>query len=70
MKIGCKMNKHKEFMTLLSELGDAGADAQTKFCEYLEAVSRVRAISDQIANYTKDYLSKPHIDLEDFEIDG
>jgi predicted component of type VI protein secretion system len=61
---------HKKFFQLMNKLADAAKESKSKYLDYLASVVEQRKTAEELAQFIDEYTSKPHIEVEDFEIDG
>lgn len=60
-------------MNILKALDEAGKSAnnlEEKYLLYLEAVRSARIKFEELASACEEVINKPHLRIDDFEIDG
>ena len=61
---------HKELFEKMNKMIAAGDKSRAKYLEYVSTVAEYRAAVDELSVFLRDYINMPHIQVEDFEIDG
>lgn len=61
---------NKEVIQLTQDLGIALSLIEKAYLDYISAVKNASSIAEELKLATNNLLSKPHIDIEDFEIDN
>ena len=62
--------KRKNLTELRLDLGIALDRIDAAYAQYITAIKVAAKISKEMQELTEDFLSKPHIEIEDFEIDN
>ena len=62
--------KHKELFIKLGKVQSTSNLARIKHLEYLAAIQENREAVDSLSEFFDKFFKLPHIDVEDFEIDG
>jgi hypothetical protein len=65
------MSKQSDsLLSAMQELTAVSAEVQEAWLNYVQAVLKAKVVSDKVASMIGEIVSKPNIEIEDYEIDG